>query len=121
MLGPDVGPAEFISLVRDASLVCTDSFHGMVFSTLFEKPFIPFERFSPNDSASQNTRVYNFLSLTGLEEILLTRSRLEDWRDYASPQINYGNVGRRIEARRKDSMRYLRDALASATRCSISS
>lgn len=121
VLGPDVGPAEFISLVRDASLVCTDSFHGMVFSTLFEKPFIPFERFSPNDSASQNTRVYNFLSLTGLEEILLTRSRLEDWRDYASPQINYGNVGRRIEARRKDSMRYLRDALASATRCSISS
>lgn len=115
VLGPDVGPGEFISLVRNATLVCTDSFHGMVFSALFERPFIPFERFNPNDSASQNTRVYNFLSLLGLEEILLTRANLRDWQDYTSPQIDYENVGRRIEARRKDSMRYLRDALASAT------
>lgn len=118
VLGPDVGPAEFVSLARGASLVCTDSFHGMVFSTLFEKPFVPFERFDPNDTASQNTRVYNFLSMVGLEGILLSRSRLGNWRDLVSPQIDYGNVGKRIASRRKDSLSYLRDALTNAVRCS---
>lgn len=39
-----VGPAEFVWLVRNAGLVCTDSFHGSVFSTLFHRPFVIFER-----------------------------------------------------------------------------
>ena len=30
---------EWISIFRDASFVVTDSFHGTVFSILFEKPF----------------------------------------------------------------------------------
>lgn len=116
VLRPDVGPAEFISLVRDASLVCTDSFHGMVFSVLFERPFIAFERFDPNDPASQNTRVYNFLNMTGLEGILASRSRLANRWELASPQIDYEAVGQRIAARREESLRYLRDALDGATR-----
>lgn len=120
-LGPDVGPAEFLSLVRDASLVCTDSFHGMVFSALFGKPFIPFERFDPNDPASQNTRVYNFLNMTGLQRILLPRSRLKDWREFANPSIDYEDVGERIEKRREDSLKYLRGALANATQRPLSS
>ncbi len=116
VLGPDVGPAEFVSLVKGASLVCTDSFHGMVFSTLFEKPFVPFERFDPNDPASQNTRVYNFLNMTGLDGILLSRSRLTDWRKLANPQIDYRAVRKRVAARREESLRYLRDALGNAAR-----
>lgn len=115
VLGPDVGPAEFVSLVQHASLVCTDSFHGMVFSTLYERPLVPFERFDPNDVASQNTRVYNFLSMTGLEGTLLSRSRLKDLRDFAIPQIEYRTVRERIAARRKDSLSYLSDSLASVT------
>ncbi len=114
-LGPDVGPAEFVSLVKGSSLVCTDSFHGMVFSALFERPFVPFERFDPRDPASQNTRVYNFLSMTGLEGILLSRARLASWQEFANPQIDYETVGKRIEARREESLSYLRDALDDAT------
>lgn len=114
-LGPDVGPAEFVALVRGASLVCTDSFHGMVFSTLFKRPFVAFERFDPDDSASQNTRVYSFLGMAGLEESLLSRSLLGQWGEFVSPQIDYEAVGERIGRRRDDSLRYLRDALENAT------
>lgn len=114
VLGPDVGPAEFVSLVKGASLICTDSFHGMVFSTLFEKPFVPFERFDPNDPESQNTRVYNFLNMTGLDGVLLSRSRLRSWQDFASPQFDYGSVREKIAERRKDSLGYLHDALEKA-------
>ncbi len=38
------GPAEFIDLINNASLLCTDSFHGVIFSILMETPFIVFER-----------------------------------------------------------------------------
>lgn len=37
-------PGEFISLIEHAEIVCTDSFHGSVFSILFGKPFVVFQR-----------------------------------------------------------------------------
>lgn len=37
-------PGEFIELIDHATLVCTDSFHGTVFSILFGKPFVVFQR-----------------------------------------------------------------------------
>lgn len=39
-----VGPSQFLSLLNNAELICTDSFHGTVFSILFEKPFVCFDR-----------------------------------------------------------------------------
>lgn len=35
----DGGPSEFLSLIRHAKAVCTDSFHGAVFSILYGKSF----------------------------------------------------------------------------------
>ena len=45
-----VGPAEFVWLIRNAGLVCTDSFHASIFSLLFHTPFIIFERQGKNDN-----------------------------------------------------------------------
>jgi hypothetical protein len=36
------GPLEFIGLIKNASLVVTNSFHGMAMSIIFEKPFYTF-------------------------------------------------------------------------------
>lgn len=36
----DAGPVEFVSLLTQAELVCTNSFHGTAFSVLMNKPFI---------------------------------------------------------------------------------
>ena len=38
------GPGEFISLINNATLICSDSFHCIVFSIIFSKPFIIYER-----------------------------------------------------------------------------
>lgn len=38
------GPGEFISLISNASLVCSDSFHCIVFSIIFSKPFLVYAR-----------------------------------------------------------------------------
>lgn len=118
-LGADIGPAEFVSLIRDAELVCTDSFHGMVFATILNSQFVPFERFEPEGKDSQNTRVYNYLDVVGLKKILLTRAQLGNWRDYADPFIDFETVMCRIRTQREESLQYLKNALAAATTCSI--
>lgn len=43
----DVGPAEYLWLFRHASKVCTNSFHGLAFSVIFQKPLhlVPSKRF----------------------------------------------------------------------------
>lgn len=38
----DAGPLDFLELILNARYVITDSFHGAVFSTIFNKPFISF-------------------------------------------------------------------------------
>lgn len=48
------GPSEFIDFVNSASLFCTDSFHGVVFSVLMETPFIVFERKSNTINVFKN-------------------------------------------------------------------
>ena len=37
-------PDEFIWLIEHASYVCTDSFHAVVFSIIFEKKFLAYRR-----------------------------------------------------------------------------
>ena len=37
-------PSEFIDFIHSASIVCTDSFHGVIFSIIMETPFIVFDR-----------------------------------------------------------------------------
>ena len=43
----DVGPEEFVGLFASAQHVCTNSFHGLVFSLIFNKTvdYIPIQRF----------------------------------------------------------------------------
>ena len=67
----DVGPSEFVNLIKNAKYVCTDSFHGTVFSILFNKEFYTFERFKSNAKMSTNSRIYSLLKKTKLEDRLL--------------------------------------------------
>lgn len=53
------GPCEFIYLVSQARLVMTDSFHACVFSFLFRKPFLVYDRAGKGDSMM--SRLYTFL------------------------------------------------------------
>lgn len=64
----DVGPNEFVNLIRNAEYICTDSFHGSVFSILNHKQFITFNRFKDSDSNSRNSRIDSLLSQTELKD-----------------------------------------------------
>ena len=59
----DVGPAEFLGLFRDAAYVCTNSYHGLAYSIIFEKEFclIPCKRFT--------ARINNLLDLLKIDTL----------------------------------------------------
>lgn len=59
------GPSEFIDYINSASVFCTDSFHGAVFSILLETPFIVFNR--EGQSPSMNSRIETLLRTFKLE------------------------------------------------------
>lgn len=58
---------DFVSLISNAVLVCTDSFHAVVFSFLMETPFYCFPRFRRDDMYSQESRLSNIIRKFGLE------------------------------------------------------
>lgn len=68
----DIGPGEWINLIRNAEYVCTDSFHGTVFSLINNVQFFTFERYeNTSKKISTNSRIYNLLDLFGVSNRLL--------------------------------------------------
>ncbi|ANR69688.1 hypothetical protein AXF19_00860 [Selenomonas sp. oral taxon 126] len=71
--GYTVDPCEFLYLVFHAELIYTDSFHGAVFSTIFERPFIVFAREETQENFCNITsRIENLLTMFSLEDRLLS-------------------------------------------------
>ncbi|HAT4243749.1 polysaccharide pyruvyl transferase family protein [Clostridium perfringens] len=62
------GPSEFLYLISHSSLVCTDSFHACVFSILFDKPFLVFER--NGNINKMNSRIVTLLNKFKLQDKL---------------------------------------------------
>lgn len=59
----NTGPADFLYLVRNASYVITDSFHGTVFSTIYSRPLTAVVK-----SGNTDSRIVSFLRKIGREE-----------------------------------------------------
>lgn len=58
------GPEAFLSAIREADCFCTDSFHGLVFGTLFGTRTELIRRDREGDPESKNSRVDQFMRLT---------------------------------------------------------
>ena len=108
----NVGPGEFVNLIRNAKYVCTDSFHGTVFSLINNIDFFTFERFSTkNSKVSTNSRIYSLLDLVGLQNRLLKGN--ENVEDVIKQKIDFENVNNKIDNFRNSSKNFLRRSLKS--------
>lgn len=61
------GVDEFIWAIEHASLIYTDSFHGTVFSILFQKPFVVCNRVGEGCTSKMSSRIDTLLSYFELE------------------------------------------------------
>lgn len=96
----DIGPSEFVGLFRDTSFVCTNSFHGFVFSLIFEKEFcsIPCKRF--------NSRISSLLERF---DITIPEKMVND--DKLSVSYDKMYVRDVIEKERRHAVNYLKDCI----------
>lgn len=61
------GPDEFLWAIEHARLVYTDSFHGTVFSIIFNTPFVVCDRVGDEVTESMGSRIDTLLKYFGLE------------------------------------------------------
>lgn len=106
----DIGPREWINLVRNADYVCTDSFHGTVFAILFNKIFFDFRRYSNKSKVSTNSRIDSLLNVAGInKERILTGT--ENVQDVLKYEIDYKKVNKNISKFREDSKTWLLNSI----------
>lgn len=100
----NISPLDFVSLVKNAKYICTDSFHGTVFSIIFSKNFFTFKRFNKKTSLSTNTRLTSLLNYFDLNDRLFTG--LESVEEKIEVK-NYYIVQEKLRLFREESIRYL--------------
>lgn len=103
----NVGPKEFINLLNNSQIMCTDSFHGTIFSINLHKEFCTFLRFEQNDPLNQNSRIHSILTETKLLDRLVATPE-EGIKNFAP--IDWDNVDNTINEKRDISINYLKEA-----------
>ena len=99
------GPAEFLWVMQHAEAVFTDSFHGCVFSFLFDKPFVVYDREDNNQNMA--SRMETFLPWFHLEDRTYTGNFPEDLLEH-----DYSKGYQLLEVERKRSNDYLNQYLS---------
>lgn len=105
----DANPAEFISAIRHAEYVFCDSFHCIVFSILYHRPFFVFPKVGADGKVkkSQISRMTDLLELAEIKNRILLDNEEAD----LDAEIDWNNSDKRIQKARCDSERYLEQAL----------
>jgi exopolysaccharide biosynthesis predicted pyruvyltransferase EpsI len=88
----------------DAEMVVTDSFHGCVFSIIFNKPFIVY-----GNKGRGMARFHSLLSIFGLENRLITNS--EDALRVINEPINWETVNVKKKEWQEKSLNFLKTNL----------
>lgn len=101
-----VGPAEFVWLIHNASLVCTDSYHGSVFSLLFKTPFLIFKR--TGNLGSMHSRLITLVDTFGVRDAFFDgHGFLPD----SILQRDWSSIDEVLAARRSQSWDFLKCSL----------
>lgn len=109
-----VGPDQFLSLISNAEYVCTDSFHGTMFSINFGVKFFSFCKTKDAEQSSENSRLYSALELFDLS-LRLVNEKNEEELINTLPEIDYEKAYKLLNVEREKSIAYLREMLSAIT------
>lgn len=98
----DVGPREFLSIIKHADFVVTNSFHGTAFATTFEKPYISIV------TGKADTRMESLLSQLGLSAPLVNVEKMDIGRMLAT---DFSKVREKKAALRQSSYDFIKTSL----------
>ncbi len=102
-------PIAFLNLIRNADIFFTDSFHGIVFSSIFNVKYWAFPRNKSQHVNSLNTRLENIVELLGTKDRYIKADDLYSKNDES---INWSQVNRNMATAINNSKEYLKNALS---------
>ncbi len=96
----DIGPREFVGLFKNADFICTNSFHGLAFSSILEKKFfvVPSNRF--------NSRIDSLMNVLGLKCF-----NQVDEKSVLEYTYDREDLRKRIASERDKALGFLRESL----------
>lgn len=100
----DAGPEDFLGLISNASLVCTNSFHGTALSIKLNTPFFVLESRQSNDE-----RKRSILEQLNLKNRII--SDVGDIENFDGLEIDYEVVNKKLSDLQEYSMQYLKGVL----------
>ena len=102
----DSGMEDFVYLISQAKIVCTDSFHATAISINLQKNFVEFLRFNDKDGKSQNSRITDILGRYELTNRIYSPNNIE--------YLNAIHYQKKMEVLRhdiEDSVMFLKQAI----------
>ena len=103
----------WLASLSQAAFIVTDSFHGVAFSILFNKPFIAYG--NPSRGISRFT---SLLKMVGLEDRLVTKSSEVNVQRLLEP-IDWASVNEKLNKYRAESFGFLMQALSGKSKVKI--
>lgn len=108
----DAAPHDFISLIKYAEYVFTDSFHATVFSHIYKKNFFVFNRAG---FKSMNDRIYSLTSLFDTQERFCDTTEKGNLGYIESlPSIDYNRPFPKFDEMKEKSVNFLKENLKKA-------
>lgn len=102
---------DFVSLIDNAKLVCTDSFHAVVFSFLMGTAFFDFPRFKKGDKYSQESRLMNIMQKFSLmDSVWMDEYTSHDIMTHLNPDYSEGYTT--LDEEREECLRFLKNMIA---------
>ena len=101
------GPEEWLSLISNASFVVTNSFHGVMFSLIFNRPFVFVKIQDRGERGELNMRALDILKTAGLEDRIVSSE--QDIRHVMDMPIDWTVVNAKIGRFRQVGIDYLKE------------
>lgn len=106
-----VSPCDFLSLIKYANYVVTDSFHGTAFSIIYEKKFFSIGTMDDKGNLLRDSRICNILEKLNLESRFISAKEIKAVN--IDKGIDYSSVNKIRMDLKDDSVKYLQSALNS--------
>ncbi len=100
-----IDPGDFINLIRNATFVCTDSYHCVIFSIQYERTFFAFKRYTLKTNISTNSRLDTLFKMLGVRNDIVCGD--EDVRKCIKRNIDYIEIKEKLKIFRDKSYEYL--------------
>lgn len=104
----DVDPADFVSLIANAEIVLTDSFHGTMFSIYYHTRFFTFN-YDEGSKNSVNSRIDSIMKLLDIGDRRLLG--VESVKECLEKEIDWVVLKNKLDTFREKSEKYLTEAL----------